>query len=367
MANNAKNVLVTGGAGFIGSNLCDELVKRGNNVLCIDNFSTGSQKNIDHLLQSTNFEFINHDLTQPINLEEYREAQKFKTEFYGISEIYHLACPVASTQFEKYSLATLLANSHATKNVLDIALKYNSKVFFASSSSVYGESYDNNFFVDEKYQGIVSNLSERGIYDEGKRFAESMCYTYNKVNNLDVKIGRIFSTFGPRMQINSGVFMADAIISALNNEKIITNYKENDVGSFCYVKDTIECILLIMETGKFGPYNIGNPEAIKIAQIVNIIKKIIGSNSEIEYNPNAKNRLIPDIGLVKEKFGWFPLTLLEDALRDTIDYMKAAKNSFNAGDFFKEDKSYEAKLKESTESIEKNKSESNIFRMIFKG
>lgn len=367
MANKIKNVLVTGGAGFIGSNLCDELVKRGNNVLCVDNFSTGSQKNIDHLLQSTNFEFINYDLTEPINFEKFREAQKFKIEFYGISEIYHLACPVASTQFEKYSLATLLANSHATKNVLDIALKYNSKVFFASSSSVYGEPYDNNFFVNEKYQGIVTNLSERGIYDEGKKFAESMCYTYNKVKNLDIKIGRIFPTFGPRMQINNGIFMADAIISAINNEKIITNYKENDVGSFCYVKDVIEAILLIMDSGKMGPYNIGNPEAIKISQIVNIIKKIVDSNSEVEYDPRAKNRIIPDISLVKEKFGWFPLTLLEDALRDTIDYMKAAKNTFNAGDFFKKDESVEAKLKESSESIEKNKNESNIFRMIFKG
>lgn len=367
MSNKAKNVLVTGGAGFIGSNLCDELIKRGNNVLCVDNFSTGSQKNIDHLLQSTNFEFINYDLTKPINFDEYREAQKFKIEFYGISEIYHLACPVASTQFEKYSLATLFANSHATKNVLDIAAKYNSKVFFASSSSVYGEPYNDNFFIDEKYQGIVNNLSDRGIYDEGKRFAESICYSYNKLKNIDVKIGRIFATYGPRMQLNSGVFISDAIIAAINDEKIITNYKENDYGSFCYVKDIIECMILIMESGKIGPYNVGNPEAIKISQIINIIKKIVESNSEVEYNSSAKNRILPNISLVKEKFGWFPLTLLEDSLKDTIDYMKAAKNSFNIGEIFKQDESEEARLKESSEAIKQNKNATNIFRMIFKG
>ena len=153
----------------------------------------------------------------------------------------------------------------------------------------------------------------------------------------------------------------------INNEKIVTNYKENDYGSFCYVKDAIECMILIMESGKIGPYNIGNPEAIKISQIVNIIKKIVGSDSVVEYNPDAKTRILPNISFVKEKFGWFPLTLLEDSLKDTIDYMKAAKNSFNASEFFKQDESEEAKLKESSENIRQNKNATNIFRMIFKG
>lgn len=357
-----KNIIVAGGAGFIGSNLCEELVKRGNNVLCIDNFSTGSQKNIDHLLQSTNFEFINHDLSKPLNLEDHREAKKFKVEFYGVSEIYHLACPTSSKDSTKLAFDTVFANSHSTKTLLDIAEKYNSKVFFASSASVYGLPDDNDYLIDESYIGRANNLSESASYDEGKRFAETVCYVYNKYKNLDIKIARIFPTYGPRMRLDSGVFIADVIIKAVNDEDIVVEYSKDEHASFCYVKDLVESIILIMENGKFGPYNIGNPEAIKISEVVDTIKKIVSSNSIVEYKDNGKKKIIPNIDLVKEKFGWFPLTLLEDALRDTVDYMKAAKNSFNASDMFKDEGSDEVEI--SKDVLKKNKS--SIFSMIFK-
>lgn len=362
MSNNQqKNVIVAGGAGFIGSNLCEELVKRGNNVLCIDNFSTGSQKNIDHLLQSNNFEFINHDLTQPINLEEYREAKKFKIEFYGVSEIYHLACPVSSKDSDKFAFNTVFASSHATKTVLDIAEKYNSKVLFASSSSVYGIPEDGSYLIDEKYIGKIDNLSDKAAYDEGKRFAETICSVYKKQKNLDIKIARIFPTYGPRMKLDSGVFIADAIIKAVNNEDMVVEYSKDEHASFCYVKDLVESMILVMENGGFGPYNIGNPEAIKISEVVDVIKKIVSSVSLVEYVDNGKRKIIPNIDLVKEKFGWFPLTLLEDSLRDTIDYMKAAKNSFNASDMFQ---SSEDDTSKAVKTLKKHKN--SIFSMIFK-
>ncbi len=357
-----KNIIVAGGAGFIGSNLCEELVKRGNNVLCIDNFSTGNQKNIDHLLQSTNFELINHDLTEPINLEDYREAKKFKVEFYGISEIYDLACPNSSKDSVKLASDTAFANSHATKTLLDIAIKYNSKFLFTSSSSVYGVPSDSNYLVDEKYIGRVDNLSEAACYDEGKRFAETICDIYNRNKNLDVKVVRVFPTYGPRMRLDSGVFIADAIIKAVNNEDMTVDYSKEEHASFCYVKDLVEGMILIMDNGKFGPYNIGNPEAVKISEVVDIIKKIVSSVSLIDYKDSGKKKIIPNIDLVKEKFGWFPLTLLEEALRDTIDYMKAAKNSFNASDMFKEGE--EDILKVSKDNLKKQKN--SIFGMIFK-
>lgn len=362
MANKTKNIIVAGGAGFIGSNLCEELVKRGSNVLCIDNFSTGSQKNIDHLLQSTNFEFINYDLNNPINLDDYREAKKFKVEFYGIDEIYHLACPVSSIDVEKTAIDTALTNSHATKNLLDIAKKYNSKLLFASSSSVYGDPFDSDYLVDEKYIGKINNLLNDSSYNEGKRFAETLCNAYKMVHNIDVKIARIFPTYGPRMSLSNGIFIADVIIKAVNNEDMSIDYGKDDYGSFCYVKDLVESMVLIMENGKIGPYNIGNPEAIKISEIINTIKKLVSSTSLVEYSESGKKRIIPNIDLVKEKFGWFPLTLLEESLRDTIDYMKAAKNSFSVDDVFKEGEEDVAKISKETLKKEKN----SIFGMIFK-
>jgi len=357
-----KNIIVAGGAGFIGSNLCEELVKRGNNVLCIDNFSTGSQKNIDHLLQSTNFEFINYDLTKPIDLENYREAKKFKIEFYGVSEIYNLACPNSSKDSVKLSFETAFANSHVTKTLLDIAEKYSSKVLFTSSSSVYGIPEDGSYLIDEKYIGHIDNLSDSACYDEGKRFAETICNIYNKNKNIDIKVARVFPTYGPRMRLDSGVFIADAIIKAVNNEDIVVEYSKDEHASFCYVKDLVEGMILIMDNGKFGPYNIGNPEAIKISEVIDVVKKIVSSVSLVEYKDSGKKKIIPNIDLVKEKFGWFPLTLLEEALRDTVDYMKAAKNSFNTSDIFKEDE--DGNIKVAKDSLKKQKN--SIFSMIFK-
>lgn len=362
MEQQIKNILVIGGAGFIGSNLCEELVKRGHNVLCIDNFCTGSQKNIDHLLQSANFEFIKHDLIDPINLDEQREAQKFKFEFYGIQEIYHLACPVSSKERKKIAFNTIFAHSHVTRNVFEIAEKYKSKVFYASSAAVYGPVIDSNYLVNETYVGKVDNLGESSIYDEGKRFGETICSFYKKYKNVDVKIGRVFTTFGPKMKVDNGFFMSEVVYNALNNLDINIDYHSEDVGSFCYVKDLVEAMIILMENGEFGPYNIGNPEVVRIYDVVNSIKKITNSTSNISFNNDSlKKRVVPDISKIKEVFGWFPLTLLEDALKDTIDYIKAVKNTFNSAQFFEDDE-------DDDKLIENKKDDSNnIFKMIFKG
>ena len=367
MQTQPKNILVTGGAGFIGSNLCEELVKRGNNVLCIDNLSTGSQKNIDHLLQSPNFEFLNYDLKDPINLDECREAKEFKIEFYGISEIYHLACPFVASDYDKYAFDTLYANSYVTKNVLDIALKYNSKVFFASSSSVYGEISDQNCFIDENTRLMQGTLSDKSVYDDGKKFSEVICYNYNKLKNVDVKIGRIFPTYGPRMRLLEGLFISDTIMAAMNNKPIKTGYNENNLASFCYVKDLVEGIIAVLENGGFGPYNLGNPNQIKISKIVEFIQTNLNSKSTVEYSEELKNIPIPVIDLVKKKLGWFPFTSLENSLIDTIDYIKATKNSFELNDIFKKDEeNYGEKYAEKIKNVEKNKDDENIVNIIFK-
>jgi UDP-glucuronate decarboxylase len=322
-----KNILVTGGAGFIGSHLCDELVKE-NKVICLDNFSTGDEKNIDHLLADPNFEFIKHDITKPIDLESMPELQKFKIEFQGIQEIYHLACPTSPKNFLQNRIAVLDALSLGMKNVLELAKKYEAKLLHFSSSVVYGPRREDNKKIGEDNLGIVDMLSERGSYDEGKRFAESMVFNYRMVHGLDAKIIRLFRVYGPRMKLSDGQMIPDFIVNALDNKDLIIHGNENFSSSFCYVSDCLDAALKIMESDMSGPLNIGSDVEIKITELAEKIISMTDSKSKISY---AEELLfltplcLPDIARARNELGWMPIVVLEKGLQNTIENLRAKK------------------------------------------
>ncbi|MFH1427602.1 MAG: NAD-dependent epimerase/dehydratase family protein [Patescibacteria group bacterium] len=322
-----KNILVTGGAGFIGSHLCDELIKE-NKVICLDNFLTGDEMNIDHLLSEPNFVFINHDITKPITLEKLPELQKFKIQFQGLQEIYHLACPMSPKDFENNRLATLLANSYGTKNALDLAVKYKAKFMHFSSSVVYGPRQEKGEKIKEDNIGAVDILSPRSSYDEGKRYAETMVINYQKVYQIDLKIARLFRIYGPRMKLNDEQMIPDFIRDALDNKDLIIFGDKNFSSSFCYIKDCLDAIIKMMESEFLEPINIGSDVDINFTDLANKIINIIKSNSKIVY---SKERLfmtplgLPDLTKARNKLGWMPIVTLEKGLEKTINDLRASK------------------------------------------
>lgn len=322
-----KNVLVIGGAGFLGSHLCDELVK-DSKVICIDNFSSGDEKNIDHLLAHPNFRFIRHDMSEYIDLEKFLELQEFRIQFQGIQEIYNMACPTAPIHFEKNRLANLLANSYAVKNALDLAVKYKSKIMHFSSSVVYGARNDNNNLVKEDDIGTVNMLSDRCSYDEGKRFSESMVKTYADVYKLDAKIIRLFRIYGPRMPLDQGHMLPDFISNALDNKDLVIYGDANFASSFCYVNDCLDAIFKMMQSDQFGPINIGSDRDVHVTDMAQQVINMTGSKSNIVY---AEKMLfmtplrLPDISKARDLLGWMPLISLEAGLEKTINDLRANK------------------------------------------
>jgi len=324
-----KNILITGGAGFIGSHLADALVKE-NNIIIIDNFSTGSEKNIDHLLQNPNFEFIKHDLTQPFNFEDYPETKKFKAELQGIQEIYHLACPTSPREYEKFSIETLLANSHATYNALQIAQKYKAKFLFLSSSAIYGEIGDKDYVKEDNW-GSVNPVGPRSCYNEGKRFAESLVMNFHKKYKLDTKIARVFNTYGPRMRVDDGRMIPDFIVSALQNKNISIYGTEESSGSYCYISDMIDSLTRLMNSNTNLPVNLGSMQELYLNDIAKLIIQLINSTSQIEFKsplPYSSKQHIPDISYAKETIDWFPIVSFEDGIAKTIEYMKIHLNEY---------------------------------------
>ena len=324
-----KNVLVAGGAGFMGSHLCDELVKE-NKVICIDNFITGSERNIDHLLSNPNFIFLNHDLSLPLDLSAHKDLKKFKVEFQGIQEVYNLACPMSPRHFLENRLEILLANSYVVRNLLDIALKYKAKFLQFSSSVVYGtrlaEDYERK--VKEDYLGAVDHLSARSAYDEGKRFAETMVANYRSLYNLDARIARFFRIYGPRMEADDDQMIPDYINSALDNKDVVINGGENFSSSFCYISDALDAIDKLMKSAWAGPVNIGSDVDVNLADLVKLIIKEVGSKSQIVYGERrffVSELTLPDIYLAKNELGWMPVVTLENGLKKTIFDIKAHK------------------------------------------
>lgn len=322
-----KNVLVTGGAGFIGSNLCDELIKTAN-IICLDNFSTGDEKNIDHLLSEPNFEFVKHDITEPIDLVNLPELKKFKIEFQGIQEIYHLACPTSPKDFEKNRLAMILANSYGVKNTLDLALKFKAKFMHFSSSVVYGPKKDEDKKITEENKGEVDFLSPRSAYDEGKRFAETIVANYREIYNLDTKIIRLFRIFGPRMKLADDQMLPDFINDALENKDLVIYGDENFSSSFCYINDCVDAIVKMMESDISGPVNIGSDVEVRLADVANKIIRMTGSKSKILYKDEIlfmTPLCFPDITKAKNELGWMPIISLDKGLEDTIYELRASK------------------------------------------
>lgn len=322
-----KNVLITGGAGFIGSHLCDELTK-SSKVICIDNFISGDEANIDHLLQNPDFQFIKHDVNNAFDLESFPELDKFRIKFQGVQEIYNLACPTLPKDFEKNTIDTVLANSVGIKNVLDLAVKYKAKFLFASSPVIYGPRNNDNFYFKEDYKGIVDHLSPRACYDEGKRFAETLTMTYGANYNLDVKIARIFRTYGPRMMLRSGQMIPDFVYNALENKDLVVFGNENFSSSFCHVSDIVQGLIKFMNSGEFGPFNFGSDLEYKIVDVAKKIIQLTESKSKIVFSDSLLFMTplgLPDLSFVKERLSWFPIVLLEDGIEGAIDYFRAYK------------------------------------------
>ncbi len=325
---NKKNVLVTGGAGFIGSHLCDELVKKYN-VICVDDFSSSQVENINYLLALPNFEFIKHDIAEPLQLEQLHELDKFKIKYQGVQEIYHLACPTSPKNFNELRLQTLKTNSVGTINMLEMAKQYEAKFLFASSVVVYGPRFQDAPRFSEDYNGYVDFTGPRSCYDEGKRYAESAVATYRDIYNLDAKVARIFRTYGPRLSLFDGHMIPDFVLQALNNRPLIIYGNEQFTTSLCYVSDIVEGLIKFMDSNKMGPFNFGHYEEHAMEAIAKKIKQMTNSESAIQH----KNSLVfmtplglPDIGLVKQKLGWYPLISLEDGLHKTIEYVRANQN-----------------------------------------
>lgn len=325
-----KNILIIGGAGFIGSHLCDELVKN-NKVICLDNFSSGDEKNIDHLLSDVNFKFVNHDITQIIDLETLPELKSFKIEFQGIQEIYNLACPNSPKNFDAEKIAILDANSLGMKNALDLALKYKSKFLHFSSSVVYGKRTIEER-LDENYQGVVDFLSLRSSYDEGKRFAETMAINYKRTFKLDLKIIRLFRTYGPRMKLDDNQMIPDFISSALDNKDLIIFGDKNFTSSFCYVSDVVDAATKLMEHESINVVNIGSDTLINFTVLANKIIALIGSQSKISYQDELlfmSPLCVPNINKALNELGWLPIVTLEKGLEKTIYDLRASKGLIN--------------------------------------
>jgi UDP-glucuronate decarboxylase len=313
--NSNKRVLVTGGAGFLGSHLIDRLLAAGNEVLCVDNLFTGTKHNIAHLLQHPDFEFIRHDVTQPLMVE--------------VDEIYNLACPASPVHYQHDPVQTTKVSVHGAINMLDLAQRLRVKIFQASTSEVYGDPTVHP--QSESYWGNVNPIGPRSCYDEGKRCAETLFFDFQRQYGLEIRVARIFNTYGPRMHPNDGRVVSNFIMQALQNEDITIYGDGQQTRSFCYVDDLIEGILRLMNSesgdaagcGARGPVNLGNPNEFTIRELAELIIELTKSRSRLIQLPlpedDPKQRQ-PDIALARKMLDWTPSTELREGLTRTIEY-----------------------------------------------
>lgn len=306
-----RRVLVTGGAGFLGSHLCERLIQLDYKVVCLDNLYTGQKENIAHLLDNANFKFVNHDVTHPYFLE--------------VDEIYNLACPASPKYYQQDPVQTVKTNVHGAINMLDLAKEKNAKILQASTSEVYGDPEIHP--QKEDYWGRVNPIGIRSCYDEGKRCAETLFSDYHRQFKIRVKIIRIFNTYGPRMQQNDGRVVSNFIIQALKNEPLTIFGDGAQTRSFCYVDDLIDALILSMNTDDnfTGPMNIGNPYEFTILDLAKIVLRLTKSKSEIILKPlpsDDPRQRQPDISLAKSLLKWEPRIQLEEGLAKTIDYYR---------------------------------------------
>jgi UDP-glucuronate decarboxylase len=307
-----KKILVTGGAGFLGSHLCERLLNEGNEVICLDNYFTGQKQNIVHLLGHPYFELIRHDVTMPFFIE--------------VDEIYNLACPASPIHYQYNPIKTIKTSVMGAINMLGLAKRIKARILQASTSEVYGDPLEHP--QSESYWGHVNPIGARACYDEGKRCAEALFINYHRQNNVRIKIMRIFNTFGPRMHPNDGRVVSNFIIQALNNEDISVYGDGSQTRSFCYVDDLISGMIKLMNTPDdfIGPMNIGNPREFTILELAQKVIELTGSKSKIVFHPLPEDDPMqrrPDISLATSMLGWKPEIPLEDGLVKTINYFRS--------------------------------------------
>ncbi|MDQ1336676.1 MAG: UDP-glucuronate decarboxylase [Thermodesulfobacteriota bacterium] len=306
-----RRILVTGGAGFLGSHLCDRLTREGHDVLCLDNFFTGTKKNIRHLIGLPNFEFIRHDLVHPIFLE--------------VDEIYNLACPASPIHYQYNPVKTVKTSVMGAIHMLGLAKRVHARILQASTSEVYGNPTIHP--QPETYWGNVNTIGPRSCYDEGKRCAETLFFDYHRQNRVNIRVVRIFNTYGPRMDPNDGRVVSNFIVQALTGEDITVYGDGSQTRSFCYVDDLIEGLIRMMNTPDdfVGPVNLGNPSEFSMLELAEEIIQLTGSRSQIVFKPLPQDDPLqrrPDISLAKKRLEWEPRIKLEEGLEKTIGYFK---------------------------------------------
>ncbi|MBU0517533.1 SDR family oxidoreductase [bacterium] len=304
-------ILVTGGAGFIGSHLCDRLLEQGHEVICIDNFFTGCKDNIRHLLNHDHFELLRHDIIEPILVE--------------VDQIYNLACPASPLHYQYNPVKTIKTNIMGTLNMLGLAKRVKARILQASTSEVYGDPKEHP--QAETYWGHVNPIGIRSCYDEGKRAAETLMMDYHRQNRVDVRIVRIFNTYGPRMAENDGRVVSNFIVQALRNQPLTVYGDGSQTRSFCYVEDLVRGMMQMMDTeGFIGPVNLGNPSEFSILDFAQVIIRLTGSKSKIVHKDLPADDPVqrrPNIALAKQKLNWEPSVAVQEGLKDTIDFFKA--------------------------------------------
>ncbi len=303
-------VLVTGGAGFLGSHLCERLLEQGADVLCLDNFFTGSKKNIIHLMDNRSFELVRHDLVEPIFLE--------------VDQVYNLACPASPVHYQYNPVKTVKTNVMGAINMLGLAKRVKARILQASTSEIYGNPQQHP--QNETYWGHVNPIGLRSCYDEGKRVAETLMMDYYRQNQVDVRIVRIFNTYGPRMAVSDGRVVSNFIVQALRGDPITVYGEGTQTRSFCYVSDMIDGFIKMMTCEHFvGPVNLGNPGEFSITRLAELVLEMTGSSSEIVSKPLPQDDPVqrcPDISLAKEELNWEPKVDLAEGLETTIDYFR---------------------------------------------
>jgi len=310
-----KRVLVTGGAGFLGSHLCDRLINDGHDVLCLDNFFTGSKVNVSHLLAHPLFELMRHDVTFPLYVE--------------VDQIYNLACPASPIHYQHDPVQTTKTSVHGAINMLGLAKRTKARILQASTSEVYGDPDVHP--QPESYWGRVNPIGPRSCYDEGKRCAETLFFDYHRQHALEIKVVRIFNTYGPRMHPNDGRVVSNFIVQALRGENITIYGNGQQTRSFCYVDDLIEGFVRMMQSPAdfFGPVNMGNPGEFTMLELAEKVLNLVGGKSKLTFHPlptdDPKQRQ-PEISLAKEKLGWEPKVTLEDGLKETVAYFRKTLN-----------------------------------------
>ncbi len=305
---NAKRVLVTGGAGFLGSHLVDRLIADGHDVICLDNFFTGSKDNIRHLLNHDHFELIRHDVIQPILLE--------------VDWIFNLACPASPIYYQHDPIKTIQTNIFGTSNMLGLAKRIKARILQASTSEVYGDPEIHP--QTEEYWGRVNPIGQRSCYDEGKRAAECLMMDYHRQHHVDIRIARIFNTYGPRMAVNDGRVISNFVVQALRGKPLTVYGKGSQTRSFCFVDDLIDGLILLMNhPSEIRPVNLGNPTEFTIRELADKIREMLGSSVQVKFKdlpPDDPTQRRPDISRANEVLGWQPTIALEQGLKSTISY-----------------------------------------------